>query len=186
MSRNGAEIAVAVRGILENLGEDVEREGLVDTPNRVARMYEEFFSGLNEDPRDELVVSFDEGYEEMILVKDIDFFSMCEHHLLPFFGKAHVAYLPSGRVVGISKLARAVGVLSRRPQLQERLTMQIADAIMEKLNPHGVAVIIEAQHTCMTSRGVKKPGATVVTSAMKGVFRTNVASRAEVMALIKK
>jgi GTP cyclohydrolase I len=182
---NTAEIAKAVQRILENLGEDLAREGLDGTPERVAEMYEEVFSGLRADPRDELVVSFNEGYEGTVLVKDIQFFSMCEHHLLPFFGRAHVAYVPNGRVVGISKLARVVDILSRRLQMQERLTMQIADVIMDKLRPHGVAVIMEAEHTCMTMRGVKKPGAVVVTSEMRGIFHTNAAARAEVMALIK-
>ncbi len=151
------------------LGEDPEREGLADTPRRVAEMYSELFSGLGKDPRAELSVSFDEGHQEMIIARDIPFYSMCEHHLLPFFGVAHVGYVPNpeGKVVGISKLARVVDVVARRPQLQERMTRQIADAIYEALEPDGAAVVIEAEHLCMVMRGVRKPGTSIVTSAVR-------------------
>ncbi|RMF93842.1 MAG: GTP cyclohydrolase I FolE [Nitrospinota bacterium] len=178
------EIAEAVKTILLAVGEDPGREGLRDTGYRVARMYGEIFSGLDQDPRKELTTLFDEHHEEMVLVKDIPFFSMCEHHLLPFFGTAHVAYIPNGHVVGISKLVRVVDILAKRPQVQERLTNQIANIIMETLHPQGVAVVMQAEHTCMTMRGVCKPGTQVVTSAMRGLFSTNEATRAEVMALI--
>jgi len=180
-------IQIAVKMILEAVGEDTEREGLRDTPLRVAKMYSELFSGLHRDPKDELEVYFNEDHEEMVLVRDIPFYSMCEHHLLPFMGRAHVAYIPrKGRLTGLSKLARVVETVSKRPQLQERITSEIADTIMEVLNPHGVAVVIEAEHMCMSMRGVKKPGAITVTSAVRGIFRTNEASRAEVLSLIKK
>ncbi|NPV44879.1 MAG: GTP cyclohydrolase I FolE, partial [Firmicutes bacterium] len=180
-------IQIAVKMILEAVGEDTEREGLRDTPLRVAKMYSELFSGLHRDPKDELEVYFNEDHEEMVLVRDIPFYSMCEHHLLPFMGRAHVAYIPrNGRLTGLSKLARVVETVSKRPQLQERITSEIADTIMEVLNPHGVAVVIEAEHMCMSMRGVRKPGAITVTSAVRGIFRTNEASRAEVLSLIKK
>jgi GTP cyclohydrolase I len=180
-------IQIAVKMILEAVGEDTEREGLRDTPLRVAKMYSELFSGLHRDPKDELEVYFNEDHEEMVLVRDIPFYSMCEHHLLPFMGRAHVAYIPrKGRLTGLSKLARVVETVSKRPQLQERITSEIADTIMEVLNPHGVAVVIEAEHMCMSMRGVRKPGAITVTSAVRGIFRTNEASRAEVLSLIKK
>lgn len=178
----------AVREILEAIGEDPEREGLLDTPKRVARMYEEIFGGLGQDPKKHLLVQFaDEKHEEMVLVKDIAFFSMCEHHLMPFYGKAHVAYIPrkSGKITGLSKLARTVECFAKRPQLQERLTSQIADAIMEMLNPRGVLVVMEAEHMCMTMRGVKKPGSATLTSAVRGTFATNQATRAEAFSLIK-
>lgn len=179
-------IETAVRMILEAIGEDPDREGLRDTPARVARMYEEIFCGLEQDPREHLQILFDEGHEEMVLVKDIPFYSMCEHHLLPFFGKAHVAYIPrGGKITGLSKLARTVETIAKRPQLQERLTGAIADMIMECLNPQGVLVVVEAEHMCMTMRGVKKPGSLTVTSAVRGVFKTSEATRAEVMALIR-
>jgi GTP cyclohydrolase I len=178
-------IKQAVRMILEAVGEDPDREGLQDTPARVARMYEEIFAGLNQDPKEYFSVIFSEEHEELVLVKDIPFYSVCEHHLVPFFGKAHVAYIPrGGRVTGLSKLARAVEAVARRPQLQERITKTIADAIMEKLEPHGVMVVIEAEHMCMTMRGVKKPGAKTVTSAVRGVFAKDTAARAEVLSLI--
>jgi GTP cyclohydrolase I len=178
-------IEEAVRMILEAVGEDPNREGLLDTPARVARMYKEIFSGLNQDPRDQFSVVFGEDHEELVLVKDIPFFSTCEHHLVPFFGKAHVGYIPrGGRVTGLSKLARAVEAVARRPQLQERITSTVADAIMEKLDPHGVIVVVEAEHMCMTMRGVKKPGSKTITSAVRGVFAENPASRAEVLSLI--
>jgi len=177
-------IVSAVRVILRAIGEDPEREGLLDTPRRVANMYLELFAGLDQDPRDVLQVGFNEGHQEMVIVKDIPFYSMCEHHLVPFFGHAHVGYIPNGRVVGISKLARATEILARRPQLQERLTTQLAEAMMDTLAPAGVGIVIEAAHMCMTMRGIKKPGSQTVTSAMRGSFR-NVATRAEFMSLIK-
>ena len=181
---NLAAIEKAVRQILKAVGEDLHREGLVQTPRRVAKMYEEMFSGLFEDPARHLVIGFTEQYDEMVVLRDIPFCSMCEHHLLPFMGKAHVAYLPKGRVVGLSKIARVVEGFARRPQLQERLTCQIADLLMEKLQARGAAVIIEAAHTCMTIRGVKKPGATMVTSAMRGSFKSNLATRTEAVNLL--
>ena len=174
----------AVRMLLEAIGEDPGRDGLRETPARVARMYQEIFGEGEQDPRVALSKKFDEQHHEVVLVKDITFFSMCEHHLMPFFGKAHVAYIPNGQVVGISKLARVVESFARRPQVQERLTSQIADIIDEELKPQGVAVVCEAVHTCMTARGVKKPGSSLITSAMRGAFRNSVASRTEIMALI--
>jgi GTP cyclohydrolase I len=177
-------IAQAVRSLLEALGEDPQRDGLRETPERVARMYEEIFGHGEVDPRVSLSKKFDEQHHELVLVKDIPFFSMCEHHLMPFFGKAHVAYIPNGQIVGISKLARVVESFARRPQVQERMTSQIADIINDELQPQGVAVICEAVHTCMTMRGVKKPGSTVITSAMRGAFQKNVSTRTEIMALI--
>lgn len=178
-------IEEAVRMILEAIGEDPNREGLLDTPARVARMYEEVFSGLHEDPKKHFSVIFSEDHEELVLVKDIPFFSMCEHHLVPFYGKAHVGYIPrGGRVTGLSKLARAVETVVRRPQLQERITSTVADVIVEKLDPHGVIVVVEAEHMCMTMRGVKKPGSVTVTTAVRGVFAEDAAARAEVLSLI--
>ena len=174
----------AVRDILEAVGEDPTREGLVDTPRRVADMYEEIFAGLASDPSEHLQVGFEEQHKEMIVLRDIPFNSVCEHHLLPFVGKAHVGYIPAGRIVGLSKLARVVEGFARRPQLQERLTSQIADAIDEALQPRGVGVIIEAQHFCMIVRGVKKPGSTMVTSAMRGLFRNNPPTRAEFLSFV--
>lgn len=179
-----AKIERAVRMILEAIGEDPRREGLRETPRRVARMYAEIFGEGEQDPVHALSKQFDEQHHEMVLVRDIPFFSMCEHHLMPFFGRAHVAYIPNGHVVGISKLARVVEAFARRPQVQERMTSQIADLIEEQLKPDGVAVVCEAVHTCMTMRGVKKPGSTVITSAMRGGFRKRVSTRTEVMALI--
>jgi len=179
-------IRKAVRDIIVAIGEDPGRESLLDTPRRVADMYAEVFSGLQQDPADVLRVGFEEGHQELVLVKDIPFYSMCEHHFLPFHGIAHVGYIPNGRVVGLSKLARALEILARRPQLQERLTSQLADAIMTTLEPSGVAVVIKANHLCMTMRGVKKPGSLTVTSAMRGVFRRQSATRAEFMALINE
>jgi GTP cyclohydrolase I len=181
---NQAKIVTAVCMILEAIGEDPDREGLRDTPKRVAKMYSDLFQGLYEDPRDHLTVLFDEQHDEMVLVKDVPFYSMCEHHLLPFHGKAHVAYLPRGKVVGLSKIVRVVEAFARRPQVQERLTSQIADLLMEELDAHGVAAVVEASHTCMTMRGVKKPGSNVVTSAMRGIFKTSEASRSEFMSLV--
>jgi len=174
----------AIREILVAVGEDPDREGLKGTPSRVARMYTELFSGLREDPRVYLRKSFDEKYDEVVLVRDISFNSMCEHHMLPFMGKAHIGYLPDGRVVGLSKLARVVEAVARRPQVQERMTETIADLVIGELQARGVAVVIEAVHTCMTVRGVRKPGTVCVTSAMKGIFRTRASSRAEMMTLI--
>ncbi|MFZ5597251.1 MAG: GTP cyclohydrolase I FolE [Bacillota bacterium] len=179
-------IETAVRMILEAIGEDPDREGLRETPARVARMYQEIFSGLWEDPREHLQKMFSEEHEEMVLVKDIPIYSMCEHHLLPFFGRAHVAYIPKkGNVTGLSKLARVVEGFARRPQLQERLTSQIADAIMKALTPQGVLVVVEAEHMCMTLRGVRKPGSKTITSAVRGSFQRNEVTRAEALSLIK-
>lgn len=177
-------IEAAVKTILEAIGEDVHRDGLRDTPNRVARMYEELFAGLDADPARHLDVCFEERYDEMVVLRNIPFHSMCEHHLLPFMGKAHVAYLPEGKVVGLSKLARVVEDFARRPQLQERLTQQVAQLLSSKLEARGVGVIIEATHTCMTIRGVQKAGATMVTSAMLGRFRTDLATRTEAINLM--
>jgi len=174
----------AVREILLAVGEDPDREGLRETPRRVARMYAELFSGLRDDPRVHLRKFFTEKYDEVVLVKDISFNSMCEHHMLPFMGKAHIGYLPNGRVIGLSKLARVVEGIARKPQVQERMTETIADLLLEELQAKGVAVVVEAVHTCMTVRGVRKPGSICVTSAMKGVFRSRSSSRAEIMTLI--
>jgi len=178
-------IEEAVKMILEAIGEDPEREGLQETPSRVARMYKEIFSGLWEEPEAHLSKVFSEEHEEMVLVKDIPIYSMCEHHLLPFYGQAHVAYIPqNGNITGLSKLARVVEGYAKRPQLQERLTGQIADSIMRRLNPQGVLVVIEAEHMCMTLRGVKKPGSKTVTSAVRGLLGKSHATRAEAFALI--
>ena len=174
----------AVREILAAVGEDPDREGLRETPARVARMYEEMFRGLHEDPREQLQKFFTEKYDEVVLVRDISFDSMCEHHMLPFMGKAHIGYIPDGKVIGLSKLARVVEVVARRPQVQERMTETIADLLLNELGAKGVAVVVEATHTCMTIRGVRKPGSLCVTSAMKGLFRSNLSSRAEIMNLI--
>lgn len=175
----------AVKEILLAIGEDPNREGLRKTPNRVARMYTELFSGMHEDPTYHTQHVFTENYDEIVLLKDIPFHSICEHHLLPFMGHAHIAYLPHGKVIGISKLARIVSAFAKRPQVQERLTTQIAELIMNEVNARGVAVILEATHTCMTIRGVEKSGSTMVTSAMLGLCRSDARTRAEVMALIK-
>jgi len=184
---NQAKIEEAVRLIIEAVGEDSKREGLVGTPRRIAEMYAELFSGLGKNPAEELTVGFEEGHREMVVVKDIPFYSMCEHHFLPFYGTAHVGYIPSkdGKVVGASKLARVVEIAARRPQLQERLTTQIADAVLEALRPDGVAVVMQAEHLCMTMRGIKKPGANVLTSATRGLFRSRVATRAEFFSLVR-
>lgn len=177
-------IEAAVREILIAIGEDPDREGLVETPSRVARMYEEIFSGLEDDPTRHLKL-FDESSEEMVVVRDIPLYSMCEHHLIPFLGKAHIAYIPSdGRVIGLSKLARIVDCFARRPQLQERLTSQVADFIYENLQPMGVAVVIEAEHLCMTMRGARASGAKTMTSALRGTMRSNAKTRAEAMSLL--
>ncbi len=176
----------AVKMILEAIGEDPEREGLKETPQRVARMYQEIFSGIDSDPSSHLLVQFSEEHEEMIIVKDIPIYSMCEHHLVPFYGKAHIAYIPKGgKITGLSKLARTVDGFCKRPQLQERLTSEVADSVMRNLNPMGVLVVIEAEHMCMTMRGVKKPGTLTLTSAVRGVFKTNQATRAEGFSLIR-
>lgn len=179
-------IEKAVKEILAAIGEDPEREGLMETPRRIAKMYEEIFSGLNEDPGKYLEIFFEEeNHEELVLVKDIPFYSVCEHHLVPFFGKAHVGYMPKGgKLTGLSKLARVVETVARRPQLQERLTSTVADVIMDKLSPYGVIVVVEAEHMCMTMRGVKKPGSKTVTSAVRGLFKKDAKSRSEAMALI--
>jgi GTP cyclohydrolase I len=175
-----------VRLILEGIGEDLERDGLRDTPGRVARMYEEITSGLREDPAHVLRAVFEEGHDEMVMVRDIPMASICEHHLIPFIGKAHVAYIPNedGRITGLSKLARLVDGMARRPQVQERLTTQIADAMVERLEPQGVLVVIEAEHLCMSMRGVRKPGAVTVTSAVRGSFRDSMSTRMEAMNLL--
>lgn len=179
-----ARIEKAVREILAAVGEDPDREGLKETPARVARMYAELFGGLHQDPKEHLKKCFTEKYDEIVLVKDITFNSMCEHHLLPFIGRAHVAYLPRGKVLGLSKIARVVEVVARRPQVQERMTETIADLMMSELGAKGVAVVIEASHSCMVIRGVRKPGSECVTSAMRGTFRDNLSTRSEVMTLI--
>lgn len=177
----------AVREILEAVGEDPDREGLVDTPARVARMYGEIFAGLHARVEDHFTVFNEKDHDEMILVGDIPFYSMCEHHLLPFIGKAHVVYIPSeGRILGLSKIARIVDIMSRKPQLQERLTSQIADTIVRAVNPLGVAVVVEAEHLCMTMRGIKKPGSMTVTSSLRGLCKKDARSRSEAMALINR
>jgi GTP cyclohydrolase I len=178
-------IKKAVHEILVAIGEDPSREGIKETPRRIAEMYAEVFRGMKEDPREVLSVGFEEGHNEMVILKDIPFYSICEHHLLPFYGMAHIGYIPKGRVVGASKLGRVVEILAKRPQLQERLTTQIANTIVEALQPQGVAVVIEAEHMCMTMRGVKQPGSNIVTSAMRGSFRTKAVTRAEFLSLIK-
>ncbi len=184
---NEAEIKKAIVSIIKAIGEDPNREGLVDTPRRVAEMYSELFIGLTKDPKEELTVGFEEGHREMVILRDIPFYSMCEHHLLPFFGVAHIGYIPNaaGRVVGASKLARVVEIVARRPQLQERLTSQIADAVFDGIHPIGTGVVIQAEHMCMVMRGIKKPGSTVVTSALRGAFRTKSNTRAEFFSLIR-
>ncbi len=180
-------IETAVKEILEAIGEDPNREGLVNTPARVARMYMEVFSGVNVDPCEELTTVFsDENHQELVMVRDIPFYSMCEHHFLPFHGMAHVAYMPDGKVTGLSKLARLVDGFAKRPQMQERLTTQVAEALMEALEPRGVVVVIEAEHLCMGMRGVKKPGSLTVTSAVRGIFADNAATRAEVFSLLHR
>jgi GTP cyclohydrolase IA len=181
-------IAEAMRVVLDSIGEDPDRDGLLRTPERVAEMYDEVFSGLALDPVDVLDVVFDAEHDEMIMVRDISLYSFCEHHLIPFIGQAHVAYIPNeeGKITGLSKLARAVDVLAKRPQVQERLTTQVADAIEEALQPRGVLVVIEAEHLCMSMRGVRKPGSQTVTSAVRGIFRDNTATRAEAMNLIAR
>ncbi len=182
---NQEKMEEAIYQLLQAIDENPEREGLRDTPKRVAKMYQEMFSGLNEDPKDQFTAVFTENHDELVLVKDIPFYSMCEHHLVPFFGVAHVAYLPSeGRVTGLSKLARAVEVASKRPQLQERLTEQVAKALEEALHPKGIFVMIEAEHLCMTMRGIKKPGSKTVTTVSKGIYKEDYQGRKEVLSLI--
>jgi GTP cyclohydrolase I len=180
-------IKTAVASIIKAIGENPAREGLKDTPTRVAEMYTELFAGLSMEPKQELTVGFEEGHREMVILRDIPFYSMCEHHLLPFYGTVHVGYLPnaSGRVVGGSKLARVVEIFAKRPQIQERMTTQIADAIVEGLKPDGVGVIVQAEHLCMIMRGIKKPGSAIVTSALRGTFRHKTATRAEFFALLQ-
>ena len=182
-----AEIRTAVTSIVKAIGEDPNREGLADTPGRVAEMYAELFTGLNINPQEELAVGYEEGHREMVIVRDIPFYSMCEHHLLPFYGTAHIGYIPdvSGRVVGLSKLARVVEIVASRPQIQERMTTEIADAIMDGLKPSGVAVVVQAEHMCMVMRGVKKQGSNIVTSAIRGAFYTHPESRMEFFSLLQ-
>ena len=181
-------IESAIRSVLEAIGEDVDRQGLKGTPERVAEMFEEIFAGLHRDPVAELDVVFDADHDEMIMVRDIPLYSMCEHHLVPFLGQAHVAYIPNmkGQITGLSKIARLVDVLAKRPQVQERLTSQIADTLETALEPRGVLVVIEAEHLCMSMRGVRKPGSKTVTSAVRGIFRENTATRAEAMGFISR
>ncbi len=175
----------AIREVIEAVGEDPRREGLRDTPARVARMFAELFDGLHTDPREYLRVGFEAGHDEMVILRDIPFYSVCEHHFMPFHGTAAIGYIPEGRVVGLSKLARLLEGYARRPQLQERLTSQVADALVDTLHPDGVAVVIEAEHLCMTQRGVKKPGSRMVTSATRGLFRQNQVTRAEFLSLVR-
>ena len=179
-------IRKAVRDILLAVGEDIEREGIRETPERVARMYAELLGGMHEDPKQHLQSVFSENYDEIVLLRDIPFYSICEHHLMPFIGTAHVAYLPAGSVLGVSKLARVVDCFARRLQVQERLTDQIADFMMKSLKPRGVAVVLEASHSCMTIRGIKKPGSVMVTSSLRGIFRKDPKSRSEVMSLMHR
>ncbi len=186
MSIDAARIEKAIRELLIGIGEDPEREGLQDTPKRVAAMYREIAGGADDDAIEVLQTQFEEDQQEMVIMRDLPFYSLCEHHLLPFFGTAHVGYIPHGKIVGISKLARAVDILARRPQVQERLTSQIADAIMTALLPEGVAVVMRAEHLCMAMRGVRKPGTSVVTSATRGQFRDGPATRAEFLNLLQE
>ena len=183
-----ARAAAAIRELLIAVGEDPDRPGLVDTPARVARAYAETFAGLRQDPGEILSTTFDENHDELVLVKDIPMYSTCEHHLVPFHGRAHIGYIPGedGRVTGLSKLARLVEIYARRPQVQERMTGQIADALSDVLKPRGVLVVIEAEHLCMAMRGIRKPGATTVTSAVRGIFRDNPATRSEAMSLVMR
>ncbi|GIP23678.1 MULTISPECIES: GTP cyclohydrolase I FolE [Paenibacillus] len=185
VGKNREQVEHHVREILKLIGEDVEREGLLDTPARVTRMYEEIFGGYEVDPRDVLGVTFEENHEELVIVKDIVYYSQCEHHMAPFFGKVHIGYIPSGRIAGLSKLARLVEAVTRRLQVQERITSQIADIMDEVLSPQGVMVVVEGEHLCMCARGVRKPGSKTVTSAVRGTFRSDAASRAEFLSLIK-
>jgi GTP cyclohydrolase I len=182
-----ARIKSAITEIIKAIGDNPKREGLAGTPERVAEMYAELFGGMEQDPKEELKVGFELGHREMVILRDIPFYSMCEHHLLPFYGVAHIGYIPNeeGRIIGISKLARVVEVISKRPQLQERMTTEIADAIMDALKPAGAAVVIQAEHLCMIMRGIKKPGSNVITSAIRGIFSRKAASRAEFFSIIQ-
>jgi GTP cyclohydrolase IA len=184
---NKDEIQKSMSAILKAIGENPQREGLRGTPERVAEMYADIFSGLDMDPKKELSVDFEEGHREMVIIRDIPFYSMCEHHFLPFFGVAHVGYIPNseGRVVGASKLARVVEIVARRPQMQERMTTQIIQAMVEGLHPDGAGVVIQAEHLCMIMRGIKKPGSSIVTSALRGTFRSKQTTRAEFMSLLQ-
>jgi GTP cyclohydrolase I len=184
---NQIKVKQAIKLLIQAVGEDPKREGLKDTPRRVAEMFSELYSGIGQDPRAELSVGFEEGYNEMVIVRDIPFYSMCEHHLLPFYGVAHVGYIPNknGRVVGASKLARVVEIVAKRPQIQERMTSLIADSIVEALNPVGVGVVVQAEHLCMIMRGIKKPGSTIVTSALRGTFRNKMETRNEFFSLLQ-
>jgi len=186
VGQNREQIEYHVREILKLIGENTEREGLLETPARVTRMYEEIFAGYAVDPRDVLGVTFDEQHEELVIVKDIVYYSQCEHHMAPFFGKAHIGYIPSGKIAGLSKLARLVEAISRKLQVQERITSQIADILEEVLQPHGVMVVVEGEHLCMCARGVKKPGSMTVTSAVRGEFRKSPALRSEFLELLKR
>jgi len=186
VGRNREQIEFHVREILKLIGENVEREGLLETPARVTRMYEEIYAGYAVDPRDVLGVTFDEQHEELVIVKDIVYYSQCEHHMAPFFGKAHIGYIPSGKIAGLSKLARLVEAVSRKLQVQERITTQIADILEEVLQPHGVMVVVEGEHLCMCARGVKKPGSKTVTSAVRGEFRKSPALRSEFLELLNR
>lgn len=178
-------IQAAVREIIAAIGENPEREGLLETPRRIAQMYADLFAGLYEDPRAVLATGFEESHKEMVVLKNIPFYSLCEHHFLPFHGQAHVGYVPEGRIVGVSKIARAIDILARRPQMQERLTSQIADAIMDGLQPDGAAVVIEAEHLCLSMRGAQKPGTVMVTSAIRGGFRRRGVTRSEFLSLVQ-
>jgi GTP cyclohydrolase I len=185
IEENRALIEGHIREILRLIGEDPDREGLMETPARVARMYEEIYRGYGVDPREVLGVTFDEQHEELVIVKDIVYYSQCEHHLAPFFGKVHIGYLPSGKIAGLSKFARLVEAVTRKLQVQERITSEIADILEEVLKPHGVMVVVTGEHLCMSARGVHKPGSTTVTSAVRGTFRSNAALRSEFLSLIK-
>ena len=182
-----ARIRASIKSIIKAIGEDPQREGLTDTPRRVAEMYTELFMGIDKDPKEELRVGYELGHREMVILKDIPFYSMCEHHFLPFYGVVHIGYIPNdeGRVVGVSKLARVVEIIAKRPQIQERMATEIADAIADGLKCDGVAVVIQAEHLCMVMRGIKKPGTSVITSALRGSFRRKAASRAEFFSLIQ-
>lgn len=186
VGENREQLEFHIREILKLIGENVEREGLQETPARVARMYEEIFAGYSIDPRDVLGVTFDEQHEELVIVKDIVYYSQCEHHMAPFFGRAHIGYVPSGKIAGLSKLARLVEAITRKLQVQERITSQIADTLEEVLQPHGVMVVVEGEHLCMCARGVKKPGSNTVTSAVRGQFRRSAALRSEFLGLLKQ
>lgn len=186
VSKHREEIEGHIREILRLIGEDPRREGLLETPARVARMYEEIFAGYSANPHDILGVTFDEEHEELVIVKDIVYYSQCEHHMAPFFGKAHIGYIPSGKIAGLSKLARLVDAVTRKLQVQERITSEVADIMEEVLQPHGTMVVVEGEHMCMCSRGVRKSGSTTVTSAVRGEFRSNAALRSEFLSLLKQ